>query len=147
MVAVDLTTELPLGKRLALRLPVARARAARGQLTAPGAQGAGLAQPRHVLDSPTRTTPDQVPTVALLLYTSGTTGAPKGVPLRHRNLVANVVQGRAWVPGWRRARSPSSWRCRCSAYGVTVEMLLGIDLAPLVLLPQPEPVCSWTPST
>ena len=35
VVAVDLTAELPLAKRIALRLPIARARASRDQLTAP----------------------------------------------------------------------------------------------------------------
>lgn len=45
--------------------------------------------------------------VALLLYTSGTTGVPKGVPLLHRNLVANVVQGRR-PPSWCCSRSPRS---------------------------------------
>ncbi len=34
--------------------------------------------------------------LAVLLYTGGTTGAPKGVMLSHRNLVANVVQTRVW---------------------------------------------------
>ncbi|MBI3353866.1 MAG: AMP-binding protein [Nitrospirae bacterium] len=35
---------------------------------------------------------------ALLQYTGGTTGIPKGVILTHRNLVANVIQCRNWMP-------------------------------------------------
>lgn len=50
--------------------------------------------------------PDDVPTVevepasdlAVLPYSSGTTGLPKGVMLTHRNLVANVVQTQAGFP-------------------------------------------------
>ncbi|HSO63837.1 MAG TPA: long-chain-fatty-acid--CoA ligase, partial [Ornithinibacter sp.] len=140
VVAVDLTAELPLLKRVALRLPVAKARAARGQLTAP-APGAMpwadlVAAPPL---EPSHPRPD-ADAVALLLYTSGTTGVPKGVPLRHRNLVANVEQGRAWVPGLEEGREVFLLALPLfHAYGVTVGMLLGTSLgATLVLLPKPE---------
>jgi long-chain acyl-CoA synthetase len=77
---------------------------------------------------------------AVVLYTSGTTGTPKGVPLRHRNLAANVAQGRAWVPGLLEGEETFLLALPLfHAYGVTVGMLLGIDLAAtLVLLPKPE---------
>jgi long-chain acyl-CoA synthetase len=39
-------------------------------------------------------TPDDC---AVLLYTGGTTGVPKGVMLTHKNLVSNCVQGLEWL--------------------------------------------------
>jgi long-chain acyl-CoA synthetase len=140
VVAVDLTRELPLLKRLALRLPVAKARAARDQLTSPAPD----ATPWHHLLGGAPLDPAHprpgVEDVALLLYTSGTTGIPKGVPLRHRNLVANVVQGRAWVPGLEEGEESFLVALPLfHAYGVTVSVLLGVSLAArLVLLPKPE---------
>lgn len=100
VVAVDLTAALPLAKRLMLRLPVTQARASRHAMTgpAPGApRWERLVREAKPLDPahPRPTSGD----VALLQYTGGTTGTPKGAILTHRNLRANALQGRAWVPG------------------------------------------------
>jgi long-chain acyl-CoA synthetase len=100
VIAVDLSTALPLLKRILLRLPVPKARATRAAMTAP-APGA-ISWERLVAeagplnpDFPRPVSGD----VAVLQYTGGTTGIPKGAILTHRNLLANALQGRAWVPG------------------------------------------------
>lgn len=139
VVAVDLTAELPAAKRLALRLPLPSLRRRRALLTAPAPGALRFADlesaPPLAGDVPRPAADD----VAVLLYTSGTSGVPKGVPLRHRHLVADCVQGTAWLDGM----VPGREVVLCSlpmfhAYGLTVAVLLGIRLgAELVLLPQP----------
>jgi long-chain acyl-CoA synthetase len=47
------------------------------------------------------TSPDDL---ALLQYTGGTTGTPKGVMLTHRNVIANATQCHAWVPDLQEGR-------------------------------------------
>ncbi|MBD8610677.1 AMP-binding protein [Frigoribacterium sp. CFBP 13729] len=99
VVSVDVTRSMPLGTRLALKLPVPAARKSREALTARAVgdvswpdlvSGRPLKRrhPRPALDD-----------VALLQYTSGTTGSPKGAVLTHRSLRSNAEQGRAWVQG------------------------------------------------
>jgi long-chain acyl-CoA synthetase len=99
VVSVDVTRGMPLTTRLALKLPVPAARKSREALTAGTVgdltwsdlvSGRGLKKrhPRPELDD-----------VALLQYTSGTTGSPKGAVLTHRSLRSNAAQGRAWVQG------------------------------------------------
>ena len=79
--------------------------------------------------------------VAVLQYTGGTTGTPKGAMLTHRNLVANVLQVDAWnttrVPGREvvLAAIPFS-----HIYGLTVALLVGLaEGATVVMLLRPDP--------
>ncbi|MGY4643218.1 AMP-binding protein [Cellulomonas sp. URHB0016] len=104
VVAVDLAADLPRRSRWALRLPVPAARAAlaavRGDVPAATPSWHRLVAAAAPLPAshPAPTGDD----LALIQYTGGTTGTPKGASLRHRNLVANAVQGQAWtaaVPG------------------------------------------------
>ena len=54
---------------------------------------AALARGRGLVHTPAPTGPDDI---ALLQYTGGTTGVSKGAVLKHRNLVANLLQAEAW---------------------------------------------------
>lgn len=140
IISVDITTALPFAKRLALRLPVAKARAAREQLTsAPRSKRPqawekllthGTLSRKHagpVLDD-----------IALLQYTSGTTGSPKGAVLTHANLRANAMQGRAWVPGLRDGEETFYGILPLfHAYGLTLCLTFAMSIgAKLVLFPK-----------
>ncbi|MCE1178225.1 MAG: long-chain-fatty-acid--CoA ligase [Micrococcales bacterium] len=140
VIAVDITRSLPLAKRIALRLPLPAARRSRAKLSAPAPEAIPWARLLKAdplpADHPHPTASD----TALLLYTSGTSGRPKGVPLTHRNLVANVLQGRAWVPGLVEGEETVLVVLPMfHAYGITISVLAGISMAArLVLLPAPE---------
>ncbi|MFN3477444.1 MAG: long-chain-fatty-acid--CoA ligase, partial [Candidatus Methylomirabilales bacterium] len=76
--------------------------------------------------------------IALLQYTGGTTGTPKGVILTHRNLVVNALQCRAWFPELREGEEVLLGVLPFfHVYGLSICLNLGIMLAStIVLLPR-----------
>ena len=80
--------------------------------------------------------------VAVLQYTGGTTGVPKGAMLTHYNLFANVVQLEAWVyPSLRRGTETYLLVIPFfHIYGFTVGMLAGVWVgARQLLIPKYDP--------
>ena len=86
--------------------------------------------------------------LAVVQYTGGTMGPPKGVMLTHFNLVANALQTFFWLRGWGFSAKPQAagWPVVVCAvpffhiYGMTVVLNEAIHFgSTLVLVPDPQP--------
>lgn len=102
VVSVDITRAMPFGMRLALKLPIAKARESRDKLTARTSGTVPFAKLERSLPLPVDYPRPSQHDIACLQYTSGTTGAPKGAIITHGNLWSNARQGAAWMPNFKR---------------------------------------------
>ncbi|WP_307374237.1 long-chain-fatty-acid--CoA ligase [Microbacterium sp. W4I20] len=142
LVSVDVTRAMPFLTRLALRLPVAKARESRAALTE-NVRGT-VAWDSLVASTPIPATHPKPSTddLAIIQYTSGTTGTPKGASLTHRNLLANAAQARAWVPSITRGDGCVVYAVlpMFHAYGLTLCLTFAMSMgARLVLFPKFDP--------
>ncbi len=86
-------------------------------------------------------TPDPAPRqpgdLALLQYTGGTTGVPKGAMLSHHNLIANAEQGRVWMTDLKDGQEVTLAAIPFfHVYGMTVAMNLSVLIgATMALIP------------
>ena len=141
IVSIDITRAMPFTTRALLRLPIARARESRAALTT---AVRGTVPWHKLLDHPT--VDDHIfrpmaADVALIQYTSGTTGLPKGATLTHLNLASNAAQARAWVPTVHRGTSVVyAVLPMFHAYGLTLCLTFAMSMGSrLVLFPKFDP--------
>lgn len=78
--------------------------------------------------------------LAVLQYTGGTTGTPKGAMLTHKNLVANALAFAAWIKGATAQETFLTALPLFHIYGMTTSMTVPTCLAAkMVLMPRFEP--------
>jgi len=78
--------------------------------------------------------------LAVLQYTGGTTGTPKGAMLTHHNLVSNALAFAAWIKGKVARETFLTALPIFHIYGMTTSMTVPLSLAAkMVLLPRFEP--------
>ena len=135
IISVDLLSEFPLVKRLALKLPVKKLRETRASLSAPAP---GTLSWQKLLSSGPLDEAHPRPAVtdlAVIGYTSGTTGRPKGAMLTHLNLYANALQGEAWMHGAQQQKEILyAVLPMFHAFGMTLYLTFGIRKQGLLVL-------------
>ncbi|MCK7677632.1 long-chain-fatty-acid--CoA ligase [Corynebacterium sp. CCM 9186] len=144
IISVNMTEAMPRSQQLLLKLPLPMIHKMRDRLTgdAPNTVpwealiGQAIGGDGRNLEDPETTKDD----IALILYTSGTTGAPKGAQLSHGNLVANIIQGKHWVPGLgEKDEVLLAALPMFHAYGLTMNVTLGVFIGgEIILLPAPD---------
>ena len=146
IISVDMTKAMPKYMELALKyVPVKKLRESREKLSGPapdtiafemllssaiGGEGHDLARPEIDQD-----------TTAVILYTSGTTGEPKGAQITHGNFNYQMKAGKAWVKGLGETDEKIfAVLPLFHVYGLALNLGLGIMVGgEIILLPAPEP--------
>jgi len=141
IIDVDLIAAMPGKMRLMLKLPISKAREARAALTT---EVSGTTSWNDIVSSEPIAASVPGPKAedtAILLYTSGTTGTPKGAMLSHANLITNALQTSAWLPEFAYPGATIyGVMPMFHAYGLTLGLTFAMGAgAKLVLFPRFDP--------
>jgi long-chain acyl-CoA synthetase len=134
VILVDTGDELPVSK------PFAKQTGYQGQSTRQPDQDLPFTVHRYtqLLQGQSGTAPEQAlaaQNLAVIQFTGGTTAEPKGVMLSHRNLVANALQTRHWMPNAREGKERFLSVLPFShSYGLTTALNLPIVLGATLIL-------------
>ena len=140
VITVNMIDAMPWHLRTVLSLPLGSIKKKREELTGPAEGTIPFAQllSNEPKRADVRVTQDDI---AFILYTSGTTGAPKGAPLTHGNINANVVAGLEWFGNF----GDQDERIFAvlplfHVYGLTLNFAIGFAVgAQSILVPAPKP--------
>ena len=145
IVSVNMIEAMPKLQQLALKIPLPNLRESRDALHAPAPNtvpwealiGTAIGgDGEDVVSDPSVTTD----TIGVIMYTSGTTGKPKGAQLSHGALYANILQGKYWVEGL--GDEPERMLAALPffhAYGLTMVLTLSALIGgEMVIVPSPK---------
>lgn len=141
IITVNMIDEMPRTLKAALALPLPPISKKRAELSrpAPGTLSWNdlLKRASAPVAAPTITQDD----TAFILYTSGTTGEPKGAPLTHRNVIAVLKGGLTWLENWGATEEKVlAVLPLFHIYGLTLNYGLPLTVAgQIVLVPAPKP--------
>jgi long-chain acyl-CoA synthetase len=138
VVAVNLARDLPWIKRLALHLPVGAARKTRASMRSRIPAGSGVLRwnrlVRRAQPLPASHPQPAAEDIALLQYTGGTTGTPKGAVLTHHNVAVNAAQGQAWTQHEGGTQTVLAALPFFHAFGMMLCLTFGIRIAATLLV-------------
>ena len=141
VVSVNMTEEMPFALRTALKIPVPPLAKKRAQLTK---DAPGTLPWRKFMQLSSKTVhfpPISQADTAVILYTSGTSGKPKGAPLTHGNIVSVIRAGLEWLEDWGAVREKVLGVLPLfHIYGLALNYTLPLTIgAQMVLVPAPQP--------
>lgn len=138
VVAVNLAADLPAVKRAALHLPVSAARKTRATMRSRVPSGSGVLRWDRLVARAKPLPADHpqpgMDDVALLQYTGGTTGTPKGAVLLHRHVAVNAAQGQAWTQHPSGTETVYAALPFFHAFGLTLCLTYAIRIAATVVI-------------